>query len=119
MTSVASDEIAAFAAAFNPFAPDLQETYLFPYLAALRDELPVAWSDEASGFWIVSRFDDIRFVLQHPEIFSSRAVLFPFMPPSVPAIPLNLDDGDHTRYRQILAPLFSPARAASTEDEIR
>lgn len=119
MSSATYDEIVAFATAFQPFAPELQEADLFPTFAALREELPIAWSEQAGGFWIITRFEDIRFVLQNPEIFSSRAVLFPFTPPSQPSIPLNLDGADHTRYRRLLAPLFSPARAVGMEDEIR
>jgi len=48
-------------------------------LRRLRDERPVAWQDEHAvgdwpagpGFWAVTRYDDVRYVLRTPEVFSS------------------------------------------------
>ena len=45
-----------------------------PYVhyAELREHSPVHRLDE--GFYLVSRYDDVRYVLMHPEIFSSKAM---------------------------------------------
>ena len=47
----------------------------FDYYKRMREEGPVMWSTTRkpqSGFWSVSRYDDIKHVELHPEIFSSQ-----------------------------------------------
>ncbi|MEN8722864.1 MAG: cytochrome P450 [Alphaproteobacteria bacterium] len=46
----------------------------FDFYKKLREEAPVAWFDvpEAQGFWAVTRYEDIKQVELHPEIFSSQ-----------------------------------------------
>jgi cytochrome P450 len=58
--------------AFDPIAPPSWDDP-YPLYRALRDAAPVHRA-EASGFWSVSRYDDVLFVLKHPELFSSRAM---------------------------------------------
>ncbi len=63
---------------FNFFAPDLQE---FPYDAyrTLRDDAPV-WKDGVTGFYFITRYDDLRKVLLDTESFSNvrpKATLVP------------------------------------------
>lgn len=43
--------------------------------ARLRHDDPVHWTqgDYARGFWSLTRFDDIKYVLDRPELFSSEA----------------------------------------------
>ena len=60
--------------------PDLAQ--LLPSIPALvkltvRDEAPVHFAKDTS-VWCVSRYDDVMFVLNNPEIFSSRA-MFSFL----------------------------------------
>ena len=49
----------------------------YPHYRELRDTAPVYWS-EGTGAWCVSRYDDVMHVLNHPELFSSRA-MFTFL----------------------------------------
>ncbi|MFI7020078.1 cytochrome P450 [Streptomyces sp. NPDC050164] len=60
---------------------DLMDTTLFTSpralegFALLRREAPVHWyaaPDGGIGFWVVSRYDDVVWMLRHPEIFSSE-----------------------------------------------
>lgn len=93
----------------------------YPALGVLRDQCPVARSDSFGGYWIVSRYDDIRYVLQHPEIFSSAVNTIPprkDVSVGVP-IPLNTDPPEHTMYRDLLEPLVSPKVAQRLEPRIR
>lgn len=66
------------------------------------------------GAWIISRYDDIRWVLERPEIFSARDTLSPPQPPPesvlavlaegyppVPAV-LNSDGDQHQRLRTLV-----------------
>jgi cytochrome P450 len=57
---------------YDPFSPDVRENP-YPRYAALRDEAPVYWAEKTRA-WVVSRYDDVSFVLKNPEIFSSDAM---------------------------------------------
>jgi cytochrome P450 len=93
----------------------------FPQLRAVRSGCPVAHSDQFGGFWLVTKYEDIRFVLQNPDIFSSTVnTVPPRKDTSVGSpIPLNLDPPEHDWYRTLLEPLVSPRVARSIEPEIR
>ena len=57
---------------YEPFSEAVREDP-YPYYAALRDEAPVYWAEEAQA-WCVSRYDDVLFDLRNPELFSSDAM---------------------------------------------
>ncbi len=57
---------------YNPFSEEVRADP-YPYYRALRDEAPVHWSEGAGG-WVISRYDDVRHVLGHTELFSSDAM---------------------------------------------
>jgi cytochrome P450 len=95
--------------------PKVYERY-----AELRRECPVAWSEQHGGHWVLTRYADIHEVSRCPEMFSNNPVA---IPPNLgqdqPLIPLEIDPPEHTAYRQILTPLFSPARMQAMEPQIR
>lgn len=81
-------------------------------------ELPPEIHGEA-GFWAVVRFDDVAFVSQHHDLFSSDQEKYGAISlrPSVPALMLRpsfmtMDPPLHTRYRQILGRAVTPRSAA-------
>ncbi len=57
----------------------LQHGYPWADWDLLRDAAPVYWYAEGrprfSPFWAVTRYDDVRFVSSHPELFSNRGVI--------------------------------------------
>lgn len=59
-------------AAFNPFAPEFKADP-YPVYADLRRDQPVART-EPLGFYAVSRYDDVSYVLKNPQLFSSAAM---------------------------------------------
>jgi cytochrome P450 len=69
------------------------------------------------GCWVVSTADDIRHVLQHPEVFSSREQVgfSKLIGEAWALIPLELDPPDHAFFRSLLNPLFSPKEIAKLE----
>ncbi|MGV0834349.1 cytochrome P450 [Mycolicibacterium thermoresistibile] len=79
---------------------------------------PIVYSTAHGGHWVVLGYPEIHTILRDPESFSSY--------PSnlVNAgdgrfIPLELDPPEHTAFRKVLLPLFSPARMKALEPEIR
>ncbi|MCV7088635.1 cytochrome P450 [Mycobacterium interjectum] len=71
---------------------------------ALRDAGPVVFMN---GHYYLTRREDVLAALRNPKVFSSRLALQPPGSP-LPVIPLAFDPPEHTRYRKILQPYFSP-----------
>jgi cytochrome P450 len=73
------------------------------------------------GSWTISRGEDVRYVLQHPELFSSEGIagFSMLLGQSWKLIPLELDPPEHTKYRTILNGIFSPAKIKLLEDGVR
>jgi cytochrome P450 len=89
----------------------------YPVLAGFRSACPVARSDELGGYYVLSRYDDVNGALRDHATFTSTIMTAPAIPvearPPVP--PLDQDPPSHSRYRQLLLPFFTAARAASLE----
>ncbi|OBF21116.1 cytochrome [Mycobacterium kubicae] len=69
----------------------------------LRDAGPVVFMN---GYYYLTRREDVLAALRNPKIFSSRVLQPPGNP--LPVVPLAFDPPEHTRYRKILQPYFSP-----------
>lgn len=112
MSTAAQDRIfdaAEFARGFHLYNAELQDDP-YPLVDQLRQQCPVAHSEQFGGFWVVSRYEDCRYVLQHPELFSSLQNVIPHSQTTKlgPDIPTQVDPPDHGKYRLILNPLLSP-----------
>jgi cytochrome P450 len=99
---------------FDPYAPEAVADPPSVW-ADLRDRCPVAWSDRMSGFWAVSRYDDVVTIARASERFNNSGG--PQFGTSRP--PLEVDRPAHTFYRRILQPHFSKERVALLEPAIR
>jgi cytochrome P450 len=84
--------------------------------AMLREAGPVARS--RFGTYMITSGEAAEFVLKHPELFSSRQATDVVGSP-VPMVPLAFDPPEHTRYRRILQPFFSPRGIASWLPAVR
>jgi cytochrome P450 len=69
----------------------------------LRDAGPVVFMN---GYYYLTRREDVLAALRNPKVFSSTILQPPADP--LPVIPLAFDPPQHTRYRKILQPYFSP-----------
>ena len=69
----------------------------------LRDAGPVVFMN---GYYYLTRREDVLAALRNPKVFSSRVLQPPSNP--LPVVPLSFDPPEHTRYRKILQPYFSP-----------
>lgn len=95
--------------------------------ALLRREAPVFWHEETegSGFWAVTRYDDLKHVSRHPQLFSSamQGTLLRDPDPEelgyVQAIMLNMDPPKHRNYRALVSKAFTPRMVHNLQPEIR
>ena len=102
----------------NPYLPEVAADPS-PFYAALRTGCPVAsFEGFGRGTWIISRFEDVRYVLRHPEIFSSDIVAVD-IGQDRPLIPLQVDPPHHAKYRRVIDPTLGPHEIAPLETEVR
>jgi cytochrome P450 len=92
----------------------------FGLIDDLREKDAIHFGD-ASGhpFWAVTAMEPIREAFQHPEIFSSSAVVPDAPEPPYYWIPEMLDAPKHNKWRKLLGPLFSPGAIEALEPKIR
>ena len=106
---------------YNPFAPDFYTTDPFGVYRSLRDEAPAFWNEQW-GWWVLTRFEDVRAAIQDADTFRSfegmdidDSALEQAPPGSLP----NMDNPRHDEIRRIVQPYFLPRRVAELEDGIR
>ncbi|MEU6412001.1 cytochrome P450 [Microbispora sp. NPDC046933] len=103
-----------------------------PELSALRNDEGVARISTVFGTdaWLVTRFEDVRTVLSHPELYSN-ALVPPLRPPGAPPPSaeeaaemragnlLGSDPPEHTRLRRMLTPQFTVRRMRRLEPRVQ
>ena len=96
----------------NPYA-----TY-----AELRSQCPVMRSLLHGKFWLLSRYEDVKQAALDWKTFTSSVVgvtAIPVITPrSEPQLPIELDPPLHSRYRALMAPVFSPTRVQELRPRI-
>lgn len=97
------------------------------FFRALRREAPVAWHEGdvfgGPGYWILSRYDDIRYVSKNPRLFvSGRGNQIEQRPDAeMEALRsmIAMDPPDHPRYRKLVSGGFTPSATARLEPKTR
>jgi cytochrome P450 len=112
---------------FKPF--DLTEP--FPFYKQSREEEPIFFSEEL-GYYVVSRFEDIKAIFGNWKVFASENAQQP-LKPILPKAKALMDAGgmvglsglsgrippDHTRIRRIVSMAFNLGRIRKLEPRIR
>jgi cytochrome P450 len=90
-------------------APALEEGSYWRKADELREASPTFFNTVAQGYWMFTRYDEVREIYQRPEIFSSESIT-PWEPdPVYRFVPTQIDPPEHSKYRQILSRWFAPA----------
>jgi cytochrome P450 len=119
MTTVAGNEIPIDNVDFHLGDPG-------PVFSRFRREAPVYWY-EGGKTWVVLRYDDIRAVSVHPEIFSSVGGLQPgdnLYPERIKVLTsgadsiLRVDPPKHTHLRRMVSKVFTPRYVARLESKV-
>ena len=106
---------------FNPFDAAFRRDP-YPSYAWLREHAPV---NNSSGFWTVSRYDDVVHVLRSPGTFSSKAMGGAVAAQGTGQGPLqvrtiiNTDPPEHTQIRNLVNRAFTPRMVSDLEPRIR
>lgn len=102
---------------FDITDPALADPHL--RLAQIQATTPIAYSPHHGGYWMITRYEDVHEATRNYEYFSNRHVAVPKNIADTQILPLEYDPPEHTLYRQILNPLFSPARMKALGGQIR
>src|SRR5438874_6059923 len=88
---------------------------------AIYDQLRperVSWSDQWGGFWLLTRYDDVRAALKDHETFSSAQGCF--LPMSdFRSLGLESDPPEHGQYRKLWLGLAGRAAVQAAEGKLR
>jgi len=86
----------------------------YPAYRELREGCPVMHSDDYGGFWLLSRYEDVRQAALDWQTYTSSVVgvtAIPVITPRTePQLPIELDPPLHSRYRALVNPVFSAKR---------
>jgi cholest-4-en-3-one 26-monooxygenase len=92
----------------------------------LRKEAPVYWHDEPDGpgYWVVTKYEDLRHVSTKPAIFSSArgTNIFDLDPEGLRHIQsflINMDPPQHVKHRRLVQKGFTPRQVKPLEPRIR
>jgi cytochrome P450 len=115
MTDLAADnqDVAARAAGRCPVihldvSTPLAEGSYWQKADELRESGPAFFNAIGQGYWIFTRYEQVRDIYQHPEIFSSESIT-PWEPdPVYRFVPTQIDPPEHSKYRQLLSRWFAP-----------
>jgi cytochrome P450 len=96
--------------------------------ARFRSETPVGWSEAYGGFWLLSRYSDIKSILKVPSVYSSHRVQNAEGEwrggAAIPSntgplfVPLEIDPPDGLIYRSIIAKWMSRTAIEPLRDRI-
>jgi cytochrome P450 len=95
----------------------------YPAYAALRENCPVVHSDLYGGFWMLTRYEDVKQAAIDWHTYTSTVpgvTAIPVINPRTePMLPIELDPPQHSKYRTLVQPVFSSARIAALRPAVQ
>jgi cytochrome P450 len=101
---------------FDIFDPD-QAGRKWELLAGARRDQPVFRTEAMGGMWVVTRHDDVRYVLENPLLFSSASPSI--LPNPICMAPIDTDPPLHRDFRTVINPYLSRSYLTRFEDSMR
>lgn len=100
---------------FDPLTNN-DPTRIYAEYDQLRSSCPVAYTNKYSGYWLLSRYEDVKQVaLDSTTYISSVKAVVPSDPRGIRRPPLNFDAPKHTPYRTALDRTLKPTRLKRLE----
>jgi cytochrome P450 len=112
----AAADVADLAPHLDLFDPGHSER-LWEVLGYARSACPVLKTDADDGYFIVTRYDDLRTVLEDPQTYSSEQAGLRGVPIKMP--PLTEDPPRHLEYRRMLNKYLSRSFLSKYTDDVR
>jgi cytochrome P450 len=105
------DELAGCPVQHTDYRVDRPAMAHFDLLDADREAARFYFNDTTPrGFWVLTRHEDVLEAAQRHDLFSNQQVsaFDPNLPPGY-FLPNSLDQPEHSKFRRVLNPYFSPA----------
>ena len=124
---LAAAKAEAYAAPLEKMDPAQRDLFMedvsYPYFERLRAEAPVHYcaDSEFGPYWSVTRYEDIKYVDMHHEIFSSEGgIVIGDQDEDFP-LPMfiAMDPPKHDEQRKVVSPVVGPRNLAALEPIIR
>lgn len=101
--------------------PDFYTGDPYPDFERLRADDPVHWNEER-GFWAVTKYDDVRYISSHPELFSSVdgiSIPEPGQDLTQPGSLIFTDPPRHRELRKLISSGFTPRQIRALTPVVR
>lgn len=76
---------------------------------SLREQHRFFWNDHGPGYWVLTRYEDIREAFNTPELFSNRSIVATDPNPAYRFLPSFSEPPQHMKYRHLMNGWFAPA----------
>jgi cytochrome P450 len=88
-------------------------------LEEIQRTTPLAYCPGHGGYWVVTTYEDVYEVMRNDDVYSAAetGLGLGVEPPRLP--PVHYDPPEHTAYRTLMNPVFSPARMKAVEEDLR
>lgn len=120
MTNTDNDTVGQVLESFDLDSTAFTENY-DQVLEGMVTRCPIVHSEVAGGYWVVSRYEDVRECAQKWDVFSNEGGFEPGRGGEGGAklYPVELDPPYQTRWRQALGPYFNARVITRKSDDIR
>jgi cytochrome P450 len=119
LSSDSGDSIASSITDYDTFDPEHTRAK-WAYFKQSQEQCPVRYTAVNGGLWLVTRYEDVRAVLDDWQTFSSVEAPIVQSGAGTPTLfPLTYDPPIHTQVRELLNPLFSRKTVRMYEDAMR
>jgi cytochrome P450 len=86
----------------------------------LHDGPDLIWTPRNGGHWIATRAEDIETIFTDAERFTStRGMSIPLKPKAFAFPPVEYDPPEHSDYRRLMAPYFTPRAIGNLDAAVR
>jgi cytochrome P450 len=83
-------------------------THLYERINDVQSRCPVAWSDASTGFWMLTKYEDVVEASRDWETYTvTEGIMIPPTGASMPVIPAELDPPRHSKLRRLVLPNFT------------
>jgi cytochrome P450 len=117
-TSAAQPNTGGRACKYDHFAAEFVDDP-FPIWKDLRDNEPIAYSENYGGYYLITRYEDIDEAARTPELFSSTGGAGVPPLPMIGMIPIDVDGEAQKEYRHLLDPALRIGPVMEREPQIR
>jgi len=103
----------------TPLGPDGSATRFYEALRDKAEETPIWWGEKHGGAWNIASYEHIHQIMSNPAAFSNKGVTLPRYDTGDFELMLAAQDAPkHKKYRDLIAPAFSPGRTKDFRDQL-